>query len=372
MARNPRHDMLPAPTHDEAARQQFTLGLKDHIRDHVRARMGMVYERRGKPRFVATHGRDPQTPQEIGTVMWDDPLFQAFSRMHRDGQEMMWDSVAETLYRSRGDLSARYRRHAAKARGSLALDPDLVAPRGMAKVDIHLQPGGYMADYGDDDVLAGAFYEYGGNLYAMGRGVGVSESKGEVVIRFIRERYPDFVPTRILDIGCSAGSSSVPYALAFPDAEVHAIDVAPAILRYAHARAEAMGAAVHFHQRDAADTRFPDGSFDLVLSHNAMHEFPEKTTAGMMKESHRLLKPGGLAVHLDVNIRYAEYDAWYKFYRGWDERNNNEPYWTVYATNDPGRMLREAGFPSDAVWVGKFRQLDDSLAWFIAAARKPA
>jgi SAM-dependent methyltransferase len=133
-----------------------------------------------------------------------------------------------------------------------------------------------------------------------------------------------------------------------------------------------MGAPVHFHQRDAGDTKFPDGSFDLVLSHNAMHEFPARTTEGMMRESHRLLKPGGITVHLDVNIRYAEYDAWYKFYRGWDQIHNNEPYWSVYATNDPGKMLRDGGFPDDAVWVGKFRQLDNSLTWFMAAARKPA
>jgi hypothetical protein len=103
-----------------------------------------------------------------------------------------------------------------------------------------------------------------------------------------------------------------------------------------------------------------------------MHEFSHKTTAGMMQESFRLLKPGGVTVHLDVNIRFDEYDAWYKFYRGWDQINNNEPYWSVYATNDCGQMLRDAGFPPENVWVGKFRQLDNSLHWHIAAARKPA
>ena len=372
MARNPRHSMLPTPSHDEAARQQFVLGLKDHIRDHVRAHMGTVYEQRGKPRFEKQHGRAPETAQDVGTVMWDDPLFQTFSRLHRSGQEMMWDAVADTLYRTQDDLSDKFRGFAGKAKGSLTLDPDVTGARPMREVDIHLQPGGYMSDYGADDVLAGAFYEYGGNLYAMGRGVGMAESKGEVVIRFIKERYPDFKPTRILDIGCSAGSATVPYVRAFPDAEVHGIDVAPAILRYAHARAEAMGAAVHYSQRDAANTKFPDESFDLVLSHNAMHEFSAKITEGMMKESYRLLKPGGVTVHLDVNIRFDEYDAWYKFYRGWDQIHNNEPYWSVYATNDCGRMLKDAGFPDAAVWVGKFRQLDNSLSWHIAAARKPA
>ena len=304
--------------------------------------------------------------------MWEDPAYQMFSRLHRDGQELMWDAAAESIYRERSRLSDAYNRFSKSDRrlGSLELDPDLKPPRGMAEVDIHLQPGGYCADYGDDDVLAGAFYEFGGNLYTTGRGVGQSESKGEVGVRFLKEKYPDFKPAAVLDIGCSAGSSTVPYARAFPEAEVHGIDIASSILRYAHARAEAMGAAVHFHQRDASDTGFKDESFDLVMSNNAMHEFPHKTTQAMMHECFRLLRPGGVAFHLDVNIRYDEYSPWMQFHRGWDQINNNEPYWRVYATNKPAEMLIEAGFAKEHVWQGKFQQLDQSLHWFIAAARK--
>ncbi len=283
-----------------------------------------------------------------------------------------WDAIADMLYRQKDELSAKYASltDSAKRKGSLELDPNFKMPKGMVKVDIHLQPGGYCLDYGDDDVLAGAFYECGDNLYAKGRGVGTSESKGEVGIRFLKERYPDFTPYSVLDIGCSAGSSTVPYAKAFPKADVHGIDVGPAILRYAHARAEAMGACVHFHQRDAESTRFDDESFDLVTSHNAMHEFPQRTTERMMEESFRLLKSGGVAMHLDINIRFNEYDPWMKFHRGWDQTNNNEPYWRVYATNNPAEMLCATGFPEDTVWQGKFQQLDKSLRWFIATARK--
>ncbi len=372
MTRNPVHTMLAIPNHDEAARQQHALSLKDFIRDEVRSRNKDLYEMRGRPRFLKEHGREPDSPQEIGTVMWDDPAYQMFSGLHRNGQEMMWDAVADTLYREQGDLSAKYKTLSdpSQRKGSLELDPDFEVPLGMAKVDIHLQPGGYCVDYGDDDVLAGAFYEYGGNMYTSGRGVGSSENKGEVGVRFLKERFPDFTPTRVLDIGCSAGSSTVPYNTAYPEADVHGIDVGASILRYAHARAEAMGASVHYHQRDAAHTGFEDESFDLVMSHNAMHEFPQSTTEGMMKESFRLLKPGGVTMHMDVNIRYDEYDAWMKFHRGWDQINNNEPYWRIYATNRPAEILKEVGFPEESVWQGKFQQLDKSLKWFISTARK--
>jgi NCAIR mutase (PurE)-related protein len=145
MARNPAHTMLASPNHDELARQQYTLSLKDYVRDHVRARNEELYERRAKPRFVKAHGRAPESVQEIGTVMWDDPAYQMFSRLHRDGQEMMWDAVADTLYRERERLSADYTRFSQsnQRRGTLELDPGFDVPRGMAEVDIHLQPGGY-------------------------------------------------------------------------------------------------------------------------------------------------------------------------------------------------------------------------------------
>ena len=205
----------------------------------------------------------------------------------------------------------------------------------------------------------------------MGGGIGTMESKAEVIQRFLKERFPDFTPTKILDMGCSAGSSSTPWALAFPKAEVHAVDVGAALLRYAHARAEALGAKVHFHQMDAGATTFPDSSFDFVVSHNAMHEMPQKTQAAMFKESYRLLKSGGIAIHQDVPLRYAEKDAFGRFESGWDLKNNNEPYWEAYATNDPLQMFLDAGFPRDAIWTGKFEQLDKTVAWFVSCARKP-
>ena len=62
--------------------------------------------------------------------------------------------------------------------------------------------------------------------------------------------------------------------LSYPNAEVHAIDIGAPLLRYAHARAEALGKKVHFSQQNAEHTHFPDGSFDLIVSHIFPHEIP--------------------------------------------------------------------------------------------------
>lgn len=372
MARNPTHDMLSPPNHDEKARQMFVLTLKHHIGRKVRPGNKTIYEKLAKPKFVKEHGREPTDRNEIGEVMWQEPDYLMFSALNRNAQEMMWDSVAEPIYRQKDRLEKTYAKLHATPKGSLELDANFEPPRGISSVNIHLQPVNYAADYGAHDVLAGAFYEGGGNLYSMGGGIGTMESKAEVIQRFIKERFPDFTPTKILDFACSAGSSSTPWALAFPNAEVHAIDVGAGMLRYAHARAEALGARVHFHQMDAGATKFPDASFDLVVSHNAMHEMPGKTQAAMFKESFRILKPGGIAIHQDVPLRYSERDAFGQFDASWDLKNNNEPYWEAYATNDPVKMYLDAGFPQESIWHGKFAQLDKTVSWFVSCARKPA
>jgi len=164
----------------------------------------------------------------------------------------------------------------------------------------------------------------------------------------------------------------VPYALAFPDAEVHAIDVGAGMLRYAHARAESLGAAVHFHQRDCTNTKFADQSFDLIISHNMMHEISDATRRGMLRESWRLLAPGGVCVHQDVPLRFAGLSEFQKFEMSWDTLNNNEPFWEVYANADLAADMREAGIPEDRTMIGSLPAAQGSLPWFVATCSKPA
>lgn len=368
MVRSVTHDMLPEATADEFSRQQFVVAFKQGLNRGLRSTQGELFERVVAPAHHAQHGKPPQTRDEIRRAMQAEPAYQAWSSLARAAQEQMWVAVGDSVFRERDRLAAKAARYASdpERRGSLTLDATFTPPRGVTALDIHLQTGGYALDLGGFDCSAGAMYEVGGNLYAFGQGISRSDSKAAHVQRFIAEKFPALKPLRILDMGCSAGSASVPYALAFPNAEVHAIDVGAGMLRYAHARAEAQGAAVHFHQMDVAATTFPDAHFDLIVSHNVMHEISDATRRGMLRESRRLLRPGGVCVHQDVPLRFGGLSEFKKFELSWDTSHNNEPYWEVYANADLQPELLAAGFDPDCIHVGSLPAAQGSLPWFVA------
>jgi hypothetical protein len=102
-----------------------------------------------------------------------------------------------------------------------------------------------------------------------------------------------------------------------------------------------------------------------------MHEISAPTRRGMLRESRRLLRPGGVCVHQDVPLRFQGLSEFRKFDMSWDTLNNNEPYWEVYANADLQPELRAAGFAEDCIHVGSLPAAQGSLPWFVACAWRP-
>ena len=66
--------------------------------------------------------------------------------------------------------------------GSLQLNPNLELPWYQWDVDIHAMPGGYRGEYGEGDVFAGALYDRGVYLYAMGQMGALNDDYGQSII----------------------------------------------------------------------------------------------------------------------------------------------------------------------------------------------
>ena len=339
------HTMLAQFNHDEAARGGFMTTMRQATVAMSRVGQKTLYEGRVEPAFRKQQGRTPKNRHEIRKAMLRDPLGQMASELRLLAQEMKFEAVAASVERQLPGLveTARQMRMSNRRRGTLMLDPAMPVPRYVDTVDIHCMPGGYFSERLDDDVMAGALYDRGFYIRASGMVGPYMDDFGHTTIAYIKANFPDLKVRRVLDIGCSMGHSTLPFCDAWPKAEIHGIDVAAPMLRYAHARAESLGKSVHFSQQNAERTSFPAGHFDIVIGHAMLHETSTAATQNILREAHRLLAPGGLCLHFEAPPwnHMSEFEA---SVHDWDTHFNAEPFIGKLHDLDPKKLMTDAGF----------------------------
>jgi SAM-dependent methyltransferase len=329
---------------DSVARQDFVIGLRRYALNDLAEALRRRYDDQVAPAFERRHGRPFASQDEIHQAMLGNTTFQFFSATRYNAQEMSWRSVIPEVGAHLSEIENKAAEITGTARGSLTLDPELQLPKNVTELDVHLMPGGYESR---GDYLAGAVYDNGLTVFSAGFLGPHIDDIGQSFAHYVRERFPDFSPGSIVDCGCTVGHNSVPWAQAFPEAETHAIDVAAAPLRYGHARAESMGVPIHFHQMDATKMTFADESMDLVVSAQFLHELSLKDTAKYLAECHRVLRPGGMLITMELApARYMQpYDC---FYLDWDAYYNREPFYRAFRNADAAALAKPAGFdPAD-------------------------
>ncbi|MBT5565210.1 MAG: class I SAM-dependent methyltransferase [Rhodospirillaceae bacterium] len=362
------HDFLVTGSHDEMNRQHYVSRLRMHILNQIGGGMRDVYESRVKPTFEKENGRIPKNETEIHKAMMADHYGRTWSTMMVNCQDMVWDSVRPGIERAQPDLNERVRGVNARF-GSLALNPDVEMPRYLDAADIHRMPGNYHAERAENDATQGALYDRGRFVYNGGAAGPFADGIPRTMAAYIKARWPDFKPKRILELGCTIGTSTVPFVDAFPDAEVHAIDVSAPSLRYGHARAETLEKPIHFHQMNAEDLDFEDGSFDLIYSCIIFHETSRKAYPKILEECQRVLSTGGMMAHTELTP-VANMDDFDAFYIDWDAYYNNEPFYKTYTSLDPEEWVTGAGFEQDKFFQVSIPDLDRSSPEFFDEAVK--
>lgn len=140
---------------------------------------------------------------------------------------------------------------------------------------------------------------------------------------------------KVLELGVGTGLNLGLYA---PEAEIHAIEPDPYMLRRARARAERLGVPVTFHAVGAEALPFPDATFDTVVATFVFCTIPDVRAA--TAEALRVLRPGGTILFAEhVLSPIAPVAA---------AQRAIEPAWERLAggchlTRDPVRILQDAG-----------------------------
>lgn len=266
-------------------------------------------------------------------------------------QDKMWASVATKIREEQPRLESVYQSHL-QGKGSLELNSNLKLPLHQLKTNIHRMPGGYLNGSESELFEGGALYDAGTFLYGLGWFGPLNDELGHTVInQVIAPYYPDFSPQTILDLGCAVGHSTLPYTAAYPAAKVWGIDLGASLLRFASARARILDSEVYFAQQNAEQTDFDDSSFDLVVSHILLHEIPAIARQRVFTESYRLLKPGGLMVHLESILFLQPPTLVGRYFRDTEVWANSEPYLASSKFEDFGAYALNAGFSGDSFQV---------------------
>ncbi len=338
-----RHAAFPQAAHDDTARFDFLANLNGFLAGSLSPRVREAYEQEVRPAYEREHGQPPENRHQVRRAMAGNSTFALWSALRRGSMEMRQQAGRSlVLHQLDALIEASAELNADSPR--LLLDPSVEVPRYARAVDIHCMPGGYHTELVDDDVSAAANYDCG--IFATTGGMlgRLNDGGGQALVQWLRQSHPEFAPRRVLDIGCTIGHNIVPVALAFPAADVIAVDVAAPMLRYGHARARALGANnITFRQANAESLDYPDGHFDLITTAMFWHETSATAMPRMLREIHRLLADGGLTVHLE-QPQYAGMDPYEQFIRDWDAYNNNEPFWSVMHEYDLPAMMASAGF----------------------------
>ena len=121
--------------------------------------------------------------------------------------------------------------------------------------------------------------------------------------------------SRVADVGCGSGWSSIAIALAYPKVRVEGFDIdEPSVaLARENAAAEGLTERVSFSTRDAADPAL-SGTFDLVVAFECVHDMARPV------EALRAMRPNTLRGYATdagfsaVEVLPIAFDFWH-FYR---------------------------------------------------------
>ncbi len=162
----------------------------------------------------------------------------------------------------------------------------------------------------------------------------------EIIIHTIGETQPSV--TRVLDLGCGAGSLMLPLLEAFPDAQVFGVDFDPTMLWLARARLSRFGDRARIVLADLRDPSWRGtvpGSIDAAVSATALHWLSSAQLAALYRQLSQIIRPGGIFLNADhvgsdapgIQSCWERRREGMRAEQGMDGRDDWDGFWNAYS-----------------------------------------
>ena len=156
------------------------------------------------------------------------------------------------------------------------------------------------------EAIRGAYRMTGGNSFYDGM-ITCSTLSGKAVCRLVwamnkaeNDAYlekamsgiPEHFSGKLLEVPVGTGILTMPVYQTMPEADITCLDYSPDMMGQAQEKVKRLHLKnVTFRQGDVGALPYADDTFDIVLSLNGFHAFPDKEAA--YREVFRVLRPGG-------------------------------------------------------------------------------
>lgn len=121
---------------------------------------------------------------------------------------------------------------------------------------------------------------------------GMNKAENDAYLEKALSGIPEDFSGKLLEVPVGTGILTMPIYKTLPKANITCLDYSADMMRQAQEKAEKLDLKnVVFQQGDVGALPYLDNTFDIVLSLNGFHAFPDKEAA--YREVFRVLKPGG-------------------------------------------------------------------------------
>jgi ubiquinone/menaquinone biosynthesis C-methylase UbiE len=217
----------------------------------------------------------------------------------------------------------------------------------------HWQTDGYFSEHSAE------LYELGVELLFRGTADVMRRQIIPPITRHVRANgRADHV--KLLDVACGTGRTLHQLARAHPAMRLWGVDLSPAYVRIARRRLAHVDE-VALAVENGEQLPFADATFDAATSVYLFHELPRRARRNVVRELHRVVRPGGLVV-IEDSAQLSESAEIANVLQDFP-RDFHEPFYADYLQDDLAGLLGQAGFDVASV--------EPHLVAKVVVARRP-